>query len=531
MNRPPASYRIPSPPANTHRQDPTALFSVAEIRAIEEKAMADIPPGTLMQRAAKAAASLALALLSRVTDSPKVLLVAGPGNNGGDALVMACLLADAGLHPTVMVCADPARQPDDAQRALERAQAVGVRLIAPNPEAVRHPVHWDLVVDGLFGIGLARPISGALHSLVGAINSLDCPVLALDVPSGLDADTGCVIGGGSEGGIAVRATHTLTFIGNKPGLHTCDGRDHAGEVQVAALDIAPELFVPAHAWLGSISQFSSSLRKRLHSSHKGSYGDVAVIGGAHGMVGAPVLSARAAAKSGAGRVFIGFLDEPLPYDAAHPELMCRHASELDFRAGAVVIGPGLGTSDQAQAVLLGALQADMPLVLDADALNLLALHVHLREALAARTMPSLMTPHPLEAARLLRISTPEVQSSRLEVARSIARECNSVVILKGSGSVIARPDGKLIINATGNPALATAGSGDVLAGMCGALLAQSFPVWDAALAATWMHGRAADRLIEDGIGPIGVTASELIPMARAVYNELTEQHAGRDPAI
>lgn len=524
MNRSPVSYRMPSPPANTFGHDPTALYSVAEIRAIEEKAMADIPPGTLMQRAARAAASVALALLSRVADSPKVLLVAGPGNNGGDALVMAVLLADAGLHPTVMVSADPDRQPEDAQRALERAQAVGVRLIAPNPDAVRHPVVWDLVVDGLFGIGLGRPISGDLRSLVEAINSLDCPVLALDVPSGLDADTGRVIG---EDGIAVRATHTLTFIGNKPGLHTFDGRDHAGEVQVAALDVAPELFVPARAWLGSVLHFASSLRKRLHSSHKGSYGDVTVIGGAHGMVGAPVLSARAAAKSGAGRVFISFLDEVLPYDPSQPELMCRRAGDLELDAGTIVIGPGLGTSDKALAVLRKALQSDRPLVLDADALNLLAVHADLKDALAARSVPSLMTPHPLEAARLLRLNTGEVQSSRLEAARRIALECNSVVILKGSGSVIARPDGKLIINATGNPALATAGSGDVLAGMCGALLAQSLPVWDAALAAAWMHGRAADRLIEDGVGPIGVTASELIPAARAIYNELTEQHASR----
>ncbi|WP_194723139.1 NAD(P)H-hydrate dehydratase [Noviherbaspirillum malthae] len=528
MNRQPANFRIPSPVAYPQRHDPTALFSVAEIRSIEEKAMADIPPGTLMQRAAKSAASLALALLSRVTDSPKVLLVAGPGNNGGDALVMAVLLADAGLHPTVMVCADPARQPADAQRALERAQAVGVRLIAPNPEAVRHPVDWDLVVDGLFGIGLARPISGDLRGLVEAINSLACPVLSLDVPSGLDADTGCVVG---EDGIAVRATHTLTFIGNKPGLHTCDGRDHAGEVQVAPLDVAPELFVSARAWLGSVAQFAPSLRKRLHSSHKGSYGDVTVIGGAHGMVGAPVLSARAAAKTGAGRVFIGFVDEVLPYDPVQPELMCRPAADMDFSSGAVVIGPGLGNSDLARDILLKTLQADRPLVLDADALNLLALHEHLRQALAARSMPSLMTPHPLEAARLLKMNTADVQSSRLEAARRIALECNSAVILKGSGSIIARPDGNLIINATGNPALATAGSGDVLAGMCGALLAQSFPVWDAALAATWMHGRAADKLLEDGVGPIGVTAGELIPAARAVYNELTEQHAGRGPAL
>ncbi|WP_082583926.1 NAD(P)H-hydrate dehydratase [Noviherbaspirillum sp. Root189] len=505
--------------------DPTALYTVAQIRDIERATLSSIPPGTLMQRAAKAAASMALSLLKPPPGSAKVLLVAGPGNNGGDALVMACLLADAGLHPTVMVCADPARQPEDAQRALERAQAVGIRLIAPSAEAIRYPVDWDLVVDGLFGIGLTRAISGPLVALVEAINALRCPVLSLDIPSGLDADNGCVVGG--VDGVAVVATHTLTFIGNKPGLHTNEGRDHAGEVQVAGLDIDLSAFSPARAFLGSERLFLSHLRKRRHSSHKGSYGDVTVVGGAQGMAGAPVLSSRAAAHCGAGRVFTAFLHNPPAYDFLHPELMCRDAVQLEFHTGVVVAGPGLGTSDEAYSVLERVLQSDCPLVLDADALNLLSRHRDLITLLSQRTAPAMLTPHPLEAARLLQSDTHQVQADRLTAASTLAQQCNAVVILKGSGSIIAAPDGSLVINPTGNPALATAGSGDVLAGMCGALLAQSLPCREAALAATWLHGQTADALVKQGVGPIGMTAGELIPAARQILNQLTEQHAQR----
>ncbi|RJF98461.1 NAD(P)H-hydrate dehydratase [Noviherbaspirillum saxi] len=505
--------------------DPTALYTVDEVRNIERDTMSALPPGTLMQRAAKAATTLALSLLQLQPAAAKVLLVAGPGNNGGDALVMACLLADAGLHPTVMVCADPSRQPEDAQRALERAQAVGIRLIAPNADAIRHPVDWDLVVDGLFGIGLARPITDSLRTLVEAINALPCPVLALDVPSGLDADTGTVVGGAD--GIAIVATHTLTFIGNKAGLHTSEGRDHAGEVRVAGLDIDLMPFGPSTARLGGIHLFSTNLRKRRHSSHKGSYGDVTVIGGGRGMAGAPVLSSHAAAKCGAGRVFTAFVDQTPAYDFLQPELMCRHVVEIETFTGVLVVGPGLGTSQQAKEVLEKALLSDCPLVLDADALNLLSVDETLQQALRKRSAPSMLTPHPLEAARLLQTDTRSVQADRMNSARRLAQQTNAVVVLKGSGSIVARADGALVINPTGNPALATAGSGDVLAGICGALLAQTFPCWEAALAAVWVHGAAADALVRDGVGPIGLTASELIPAARRILNQLTEQHAQR----
>ncbi len=500
----------------------TALYSVSEIRAIEQANLAVLPAGTLMQRAGKAAARAASHLLSPRGSGARVLVVAGPGNNGGDALESAYLLADNGHEVTVLLFADTTRQPMDAQQALARAHNSAMHFIAPEAALATTTQHWDLVIDGLFGIGLTRPITGLQHGLVEAINTLSCPVLALDVPSGLDADTGGIVG---ENGIAVRASHTITFIAGKPGLYTFQGRDHAGHVQVDRLDIADCYFQPPRAHLNSIEWFSPFLRPRPHASHKGSYGDVTVIGGAHGMAGAPILAARAAAKCGAGRVFATFIGEAPAYDSLQPELMCRHAKTVDFSASTLVIGPGLGMSRDAHDILAKALHASLPLVLDADALNLIATESSLQQQLASRNAPSILTPHPLEAARMLQVSTSEVQADRLATARKLAQRFNAITVLKGSGSVIAKAEGEVVINTTGNPALATAGTGDVLAGICGALLAQSFPAWNAALAAVWLHGKAADTLVIEDVGPIGLTASELIPSVRTILNRITQDRS------
>ncbi|MGZ3241670.1 MAG: NAD(P)H-hydrate dehydratase, partial [Burkholderiaceae bacterium] len=299
------------------------------------------------------------------------------------------------------------------------------------------------------------------------------------------------------------------------------------KVQVAKLDIENKYFMQAHAQLSDIKLFAGALQRRLHNSHKGSYGDVAIVGGAHGMSGAPILAARAAAQCGAGRVFAVFVDAAPAYDSVQPELMCRSAHEFDFSSATVVVGPGLGMSRDAHDFLAQALNSKMPLVIDADALNLIAVEPGLKTKLTQRRAPTLMTPHPLEAARLLEISSTEVQTDRLAAARTLAQQCNATIILKGSGTVIARPDGNAIINTTGNPALATAGTGDVLSGISGALLAQQWPIWETAAAAVWLHGHAADALVGKGSGPIGLTASELIPEVRAALNQLTMDYASR----
>lgn len=492
------------------------LYTVAEIRRIEQAALASLPAYTLMQRAGSAAAEYARQLLANRAGDMAILALVGPGNNGGDALEAASQLAHAGLNVAICLSSEPKQLPTDAQQALQAAHASPAHFI-DHASAVAQD--WTLVIDGLFGIGLSRAISGEMAALIAQINRLHCLVLALDVPSGLNADTGTIVGDGN----AICATHTITFIANKPGLYTCEGRDHAGEVRVCDLDLASHFFSSATAELNHVELFSAALHSRKHNSHKGSYGDVSVLGGAHGMVGAAVLAARTAAKCGAGRVFVTSIADALAYDHAQPELMCRPANDFDFNSATIVAGPGLGTSRVAHDFLARALAAHTPLVLDADALNLISLETGLQQKLFARKASTLITPHPLEAARLLAITTSQIQADRLTAARALARKFNTITILKGSGSIIAAPDGTTVINTTGNPALATAGAGDVLSGLCGALLAQNWPVWEAALAAVWLHGKAADNLVANGIGPIGLTASELIPEIRSALNQLVSK--------
>lgn len=501
---------------------PSDLHTVAEIRQVEQAALAALPAGSLMQRAGNAAAQLALSLLAEAAGTARVLVFAGPGNNGGDALETASRLASAGVAVSVLLYADADKFPPDARQALQRARASAVHFADTGQLPEQLSKEWSLVVDGLFGIGLQRSIGGDMRAAVDAINNVDCPaVLALDVPSGLDADTGNIVGGAN--GVAVCATHTITFIADKPGLHTAYGRDHAGEVAVDSLQIDHRLFPSPHAWLNGVPLFAGLLRPRRQNSHKGSFGDVAIIGGSRGMAGAAILAARAAAKSGAGRVFAAFIEDPPTYDSLQPELMCRLAHDLDFDARTLVAGPGLGTSDKACDALKRTLSGESPLVLDADALNLIAADGELQQMASRRSGMTVMTPHPLEAARLLASSSSVVQADRLAAARKLAERFNAVIVLKGSGTVIARPDSAVAINTTGNPGLATAGTGDVLAGICGALLAQGWPGWEAALAATWLHGHAADLLVTQGVGPVGLTAGELIPCVRAALNRLISE--------
>jgi hydroxyethylthiazole kinase-like uncharacterized protein yjeF len=502
------------------------LYSVAEIRAIEHAAAAVLPDGALMQRAGQSGANAALDMLPFSTNHARVLVLAGPGNNGGDALEAAAHLAYAGANVTILHYPPTAEPSAERETALQRARVSDARFAdiddtVDGAGSLVAGTDWSLVVDGLFGIGLKRPLSGAMRALVEAVNQLTCQVLALDVPSGLDADTGAIVG---PDGVAVRATHTITFIGNKPGLHTCEGRDYAGLVDVSRLEIDATLFPAASMDVNDVKLFARHLRPRQHSSHKGSYGNVAVIGGAPGMAGAPLLASRAALHGGAGRVYALFVGEPLPYDAGQPELMCRAAGDFDLETATLVIGPGLGASAAAAGLLARAIACDGALLADADALNLIAATPSLREALAGRKHPAVLTPHPLEAARLLECSVGEVQADRVLAARKLAASLNAVVVLKGSGTVIAAPTGGVVINTTGNPALATAGTGDVLAGLCGGLMAQGWPQWEAARGAVWLHGLAADVLVADGAGPIGLTAGELIPAIRVAFNRMVQHH-------
>ncbi|GAB3628722.1 bifunctional ADP-dependent NAD(P)H-hydrate dehydratase/NAD(P)H-hydrate epimerase [Pandoraea terrae] len=484
------------------------------MRAVEQHSASGLPPHTLMARAGAAAADWLHARLSASATAGRrpVLVLAGPGNNGGDAYIVACELASRGVAVQIWQTAAPTAE--DARWA--HARAVAAQLpIAPPPTAWPDGMAFDWVIDGLFGIGLTRPLEGKTAALVEQLNDRRLRVLALDIPSGLQADTG------QSAGPIVNATATLAFLGATPGLFTGLGRDVAGDVDVADLGVSSALGqVDAAATSVTPGTFAHALPQRRHASHKGSHGSLGVLGGHDGMVGAPLLSARAALFSGAGRVYAGFVTQSYPaYDAGQPELMLRNAEDIDVASmQALAIGPGLGTDAAASACLARALaRPDVPLVLDADALNLLAAEPALAERVRTRGGATVLTPHPLEAARLAGCDVSHVQSDRLAAARGLARQFRAVVVLKGSGTIV--DDGKRAwINPTGNPALATAGTGDVLTGLAGALLAQGMDAANAALAAVWLHGRAADNLVANGTGPAGLTASELLPAIRDELN-------------
>jgi hydroxyethylthiazole kinase-like uncharacterized protein yjeF len=336
------------------------------------------------------------------------------------------------------------------------------------------------------------------------------PVVALDVPSGLDADTGAWVGGVA----GIRASATVSFLGAKPGLFTADGVDACGEVVIDTLGVAPAASVGA---LSAPEAFASVIRRRDRNTHKGRFGNVAVVGGAAGMVGAALLAARAALRLGAGRVYIDAIGSSMDVDPQMPELMFRRADTLE-EPHVTVIGCGLGDSAEAVARLHAALVSDRPCVMDADALNLIAAHKPLRDRLGNHMPVRVLTPHPLEAGRLLGIGPAAVQANRVETAREIAAQFGAIVVLKGAGSVIATRD-RYWINPTGGPALATPGTGDVLAGMIGALLAQDFDPVPAVLAAAWLHGRAADDFGAD----IGLVAGDIAPLAARALARLRDR--------
>jgi hydroxyethylthiazole kinase-like uncharacterized protein yjeF len=493
MNRPPSTVEAVLP--TTHGRDARPLHGATASRAMEQLAQADLPPHTLMARAGLSVARLTLAAWP---GARRVHAFAGPGNNGGDALIAATRLKGLGLDVAVTLLADPQRLPDDAAWARQQAQDSGVAINTALPGQVEA----DVLLDGLLGLGVTRAPTGALAQAIRCMSLTPAKVLAIDLPSGLDADHGSVLG------TATQAAHTLSLLSLKPGLFTAQGRDHAGRVWLDRLGVAP---TETPLWLNDGDRMQ---RLRAgHAFHKGSFGDVLIVGGAVGMAGAAMLAARAGLAAGAGRVFLALLDPSGPTaDLLRPELMVRPPTELlkseRLRTATVVCGCGGG--DQVAALLPAVLAHAKQLVLDADALNAVAADPTLRQRLTARhrhDRQTVLTPHPLEAARLLDCSAAQVQANRFDAARSLAAELGCTVVLKGSGSLIARADGRVAVNPTGNPRLATAGTGDVLAGWIGGLWArQTGDGCAAAESAVFRHGLAAD--LYPGDGPL--RAADLI---------------------
>jgi hydroxyethylthiazole kinase-like uncharacterized protein yjeF len=455
------------------------LFKAGDIRAIDRGWAQSHPDVSLMERAGAAAAELAPTLAAE--RGGRILVVAGPGNNGGDALVAAHLLAARGMPVTVVSRADPARLPADAARAWQAWREAGGSAVADIPDG-----SFALAIDGLFGVGLERDVGGEAARWIAQLNALPCPRLALDVPSGLDADSGQVRG------IAVRAEHTLTFLGLKPGLLTAAGPDCSGTLHLDTLGVDPGAWATSPGIALTRLEPRHRLPPRPLDSHKGQFGHVGVIGGAAGMVGAALIAGRAALQQGAGLVTLGVLDERVAVDYGEPKLMFAAPEALTAKPPSVLaVGPGLGRTTRAHALVEAALDAPCPLLLDADALNLLAGDATLAARAAQRPAATLLTPHPGEAARLLGTSGHDIQADRIGAACRLAAQYRAHVALKGAGTVIAHPDGHYAVNTTGGPWLAQAGSGDRLTGMVAALLGQGLPPGETLEAAVWLHGAKA----------------------------------------
>ena len=508
------------------------LHGIAATRLLESR-LAQTASGTsLMQRAGLAVARSVMALAPHASS---LWVACGSGNNGGDGLEAAIHLKRWGKTPWVSWLGHPDQCPADALAAFRRATAEGVDI---HTEA---PPEFDFCVDALVGIGRAertpepridptsdeserakakpRKVGSKLALWIAHINASQNPVLAVDLPSGLNGDTGQI------DTACIRARYTLSLLTLKPGQFTASGRDVCGDIWLD--DLSPPGFnapldsrwpaVAPTAWLTG----ASVLTLRLHASHKGSYGDVAIVGGAAGMVGAALLAGRSALRAGAGRVYVGLLAaDSLAADPNCPELMMRGVEQLDFGSFTVVMGcggGGIGGSGGGQFSkhIARALSHAKRLVLDADGLNAIAADSQLQTLLMSRSkrvLATVLTPHPLEAARLLGLTSVQIQNDRLRHAQDLAQRFQCVVVLKGSGTVVAAPGLSPWINPTGNAGLATAGTGDVLAGMMGTALAQlvesaSLQAVQATCAATvYWHGQAADSW------PMGrrLTASDLI---------------------
>jgi hydroxyethylthiazole kinase-like uncharacterized protein yjeF len=503
------------------------LYRTEELRILETRARAGLPAGTLMQRAGAAAAqaihairrepTLGVALPAPINDDrnpagvrpASILVLCGPGDNGGDGFECAAALRQRG-H--ACLCWAPlASASVDAQAARRRWEDQQGVTVAQLPI----DGHYDLVVDALLGIGAARPLDGALLAALRWIRERGVPVVALDLPSGINADTGEWIGGIA----GAPALLTVTFLGDKPGLHLRDGLGAAGRIRLESLGTQAD--APACGSLNGTAGFAPLLARRAPDANKGSYGAVMVAGGAVGMVGAALLAGRAALRMGAGKVFVDCLGAPdLRVDPLQPELMLK-AGRSPAADEVLVVGCGMGSDAAARARLAQWLAHDGPALFDADALNAVAIEPALRARLQARTRPTVITPHPGEAARLLQIATAAVQGDRVASALRLAREFNAIAVLKGAGSVIADPSGAYVINPTGGPALASAGTGDVLAGITGALLAQCVDPLVAVRAAVWLHGRAVDLHGSD----VGLVASEVAALAARAWEQARAQSA------
>ena len=487
---------------------PSEIYSVESVRAIDGAAINDagVSGYALMTRAAQAALAHAL---DSFPDAGRWQIVCGAGNNAGDGYVLARLAGQQGIAVSVMAVVPPESLAGDAATAyMDFAAEGGIHVDWQG----QLDAEASLLVDALLGSGLTRPVEGEFADVAEAINAHAAPVLALDIPAGIHGDSGEVMG------VAVRSDLTVTFVGLKSGLYLGDAPGYVGELKYADLDIPPECRQGKPVRMRRIDNTlrRDCLPPRKKNAHKGDFGHLLVIGGGPGMPGAIALCAEAGLRCGAGRVSIATHEEHhSAIAAARPELMShavRSAAELEMllqQATALVIGPGLGQSEWGAGLFAVAAKSTLPLLLDADALNLLS-------ASDVRRADWILTPHPGEAARLLNKSGAEIQQDRLAALGELQKQYGGTIVLKGAGSLVSSADGTPWLCTGGNPGMAAPGMGDVLAGVIGALLAQGLSAELAAAVGVDVHARAGDQAAL--AGERGLMARDLMPYLRQAVN-------------
>lgn len=493
------------------------LYSAEDVRSLDRYLIENvgIPGFTLMTRAGEAAFN---ALIKRWPLCNKIVVLCGGGNNAGDGYLIASLARQAKIDATIVALSDPQRLKGDALLAYQQAHAVGLAPQAFDPQSCFAGCdEHSVIVDALLGTGLNTKVSGQYAEAIQLCNAQSSKVLAVDIPSGLSADTGQVLG------CAVRADITVSFIGMKLGLLTGKGKEHAGEIIFSDLDAAPESYqsVSAKACQLKLDDLLSYLEPRKRAAHKGKYGHTLLIGGNKGFGGAISLAAEACARMGAGLTSVATQEAHCSTLVSRcPEVMAkgvRHGNELEAlltKASAIVIGPGLGQDHWAAQMMEFALNSASPIVLDADALNILSDNTSLQERCHSNWV---LTPHPGEAARLLKCETRDIESDRLAAISELAKRFNCSIILKGSGTLICHQGAMPLVCPYGNPGMASGGMGDVLSGLIGGLITQEWTQAFAVDLAVCLHAYAADQVAAI-YGERGLLASDLIPAARALLN-------------
>ncbi len=484
---------------------PYAIYSAEQSRQLDRLLLQQyrLSAAQLMVRAGEAAL---LTIKRHWPESRRILIVCGTGHNGGDGFELARQAWQDGLRVQVIVIGSAS---DTVATMRDNLIAAGVNV---QPFTGVLP-DVDIIVDAIVGIGLNRQITGEYEAVVAAINQAGLPAICLDIPSGINADTGRVMG------VAVKATLTLSFISLNKGLFTGDGPDYVGNVHFAGLktpSVAYDSFSPVARRL-SLTDYRYQLASRQRIAHKGLYGHLLVIGGDRGMAGAPWLAAEAGARVGAGLTTIA---TRVLYGAglvqSRPELMCYDITTKDDlmplikKATAITIGPGLGQSEWGQVLLQHAIASGLPMVVDADALNLLS-----RQQLKQDNW--VLTPHVGEAARLLGLSTADIQADRFAAVAELQKHYGGVAVLKGAGTLVNNGESLTALSTSGNPGMSSGGMGDVLAGVIGGLVAQHIPLMDAACIGVIVHGMAGDKAAGQN-GERGMLAMDLMPHLRHLVN-------------